>query len=253
MIMNNLDLVSIVTPAYNASKTIEKVFESIVNQTYGNWEWIIVNDCSTDETYGVLKKLSSKDSRIVICSLDKNSGAASARNTGIDKARGRYIAFIDSDDAWEKDKLEKQISFMKQNNYDFTCTNYYVLIEGKKEKPYINKYKRIDYKRLLKSNIIGCSTVIIDVQNIGKQYMPLDAIKREDHAAWLDILNKGVIAYRLEDCLTKYYISKKGSVSSNKARMFKYQYLMYRNHMKFSALKSFYFTVIVGIHKIFKY
>lgn len=148
----------------------------------------MVNDCSTDNTINVINELAKSDSRIKAISLDSNSGAAVARNKGIEIAKGRFIAFLDSDDLWKKEKLNYQISFMINNGYSFTYTDYYIFFPNNKRKTFKSKKKFVTYKNLLHSNMIGCLTVMYDTSLVGKQYMLLDAEKREDHAAWLDLV-----------------------------------------------------------------
>lgn len=242
--------VSVITPAYNCFDTIQRTFDSIKNQTYTNWEWIVVDDCSKDKTLEKLYEIAKNDSRVKVFSIKQNSGVAVARNFGIQSANGRYIAFLDSDDTWMPNKLEKQISFMQKKDIAFSSTNYKVAREGKKDIFYRPKKEVVTYKDLLKSCSIGCLTVIYDKDKIGKIYMPVDAPKREDHATWLDITKRGFCCYVINEPLAYYYLSDK-SVSSRKMRMFRYQYIMYRKHLKFNVVKSFYLTFLVAFNKIF--
>lgn len=244
-------LVSIITPAYNCSSTIKDTFDSIAKQSFKNWEWIVIDDCSDDETPIVVNELSLKDERVVFLKTQKNSGAAVARNIGIQFANGRYIAFLDSDDVWTKDKLEKQLAFIINNNYGFICSNYKVSRNGKKDVYYNPKKKIITYKDLLKTCSIGCLTVMYDSQKVGKILMPTDAPKREDHATWIDITKKGFNCYRISECLATYNL-RDNTVSSNKLKMFKYQYKMYRTHLSFSPIKSLFYTCIVSFNKVFR-
>lgn len=244
-------LISIITPAFNASKTISECYKSIFNQTYTEWEWIVVNDCSEDNTTDLLSEISRDDKRVVILNNEHNLGAAESRNVGISAAKGRFIAFIDSDDLWAPDKLEKQLHFMLKNNYAFTFSNYYLIFDNGKHEDYHVKKDCVTYKNILKSNVIGCSTVMYDTNEIGKQYMPLDSAKREDHAAWLDLIKITGRAYRIDESLAYYRVGNK-SVSSNKLKMFRYQYRMYRNHEKFGVIKSFWYTIVISLNKVFK-
>ncbi len=244
-------VVSIITPAYNCSKTIRFTFNSIFAQSFPDWEWIIIDDCSSDKTLEVLKLIEKSDQRVRVLQTRQNGGAAVARNVGINAATGRYIAFLDSDDTWNSDKLEKQLSFMTKNKCSFSCTNYKVVRDGKKEFFYRPKKKIVTYKNLLKTCTIGCLTVIYDTKTIGKVLMPIDAPKREDHATWIDITKKGYNCFRVNECLATYNL-KDNSVSSNKFHMFKYQYIMYRRHLHFSPVKSFLYTCLVSFNKIFR-
>ena len=244
-------VVSIVTPAYNASSTIEETFSSIKKQTYTNWEWIIVDDCSTDDTLKLIKEFQKEDSRVIVVESERNGGAAVARNLAIDKARGQYIAFLDADDMWHPTKLEKQLEFMIDNNYAISSTDYDLLLNGVLSSAYAIKKDVFNFKDMLKANNVGCSTVIYDSKMLGKVHMPLDAPKREDHAAWLDITKSGINIYKLNKSLTIYRVSN-NSVSSKKMKMFKYQYRLYRNHMGYCAVKSFWLTLMLSFRKVFK-
>ena len=242
--------VSIITPAFNASKTIRDTYKSIKEQTFSSWEWIVTDDCSIDDTKQILEEIAKEDDRVIVLNTDKNSGAAVARNLAIEKASGRFIAFLDADDMWISNKLERQIAFMKEHNYALTYSNYDVLTTDGKRKLYSPKGNSVSYKKLLRGSVIGCLTVVYDSELIGKHYMPLDAERREDHAAWLDITKSGIEAYKLDECLAIYRASKT-AISSNKWKMTKYQYLMFRKHEKFGVVKSLFFTLRVAMHKLF--
>lgn len=243
-------LVSIITPAYKCKNTIAETYESIKKQTFESWEWIVVEDNSGDGSFEFILNLVNSDKRVTVLQTSENSGAAVARNLGIKNASGRFIAFLDSDDFFKPTKLEKQILFMENNGFAFSFTNYDVLLKDGTIKQHIIKRDVIDYKTLLKSNYIGCLTVIYDVEKLGKVYMPVDCEKREDHGAWLDIVRNGTNAFRLNESLSIYRLAG-SSVSSNKARMMKYQYRLYRNHEKFSVLKSCFYVILCSLHKVF--
>ena len=247
----NKPLVSIITPAFNCKNTIKETYESIKKQSFESWEWIVIEDCSKDNTFEYIKELIKDDNKVVLLKTDKNSGAAIARNIGIQHANGKYIAFLDSDDLWKEEKLSRQIQFMQENNYFFSFTNYDLLYSNGKIKQYRIKYDNITYKKLLKSNHIGCLTVIYDSEALGKVFMPLDCKKREDHGAWLDITKRGIDAYRLDEFLSVYRIGE-NTVSSNKIKMMKYQYKLYRRHEKFGVIKSAWYTLVCSINKIRK-
>lgn len=248
----NKPLVSIITPAFNCKETIKETYESIKNQTFESWEWIVIEDHSEDGTFEFIKELTKNDERVALLKTETNSGAAIARNLGIEKASGRYIAFLDSDDLWKKGKLSRQVQFMKENSYSFTFTDYDLLYPDGRIKQYRTKHNVVTYKRLLKSNHIGCLTVVYDSAALGKVFMPLDCEKREDHGAWLDITKRGVNAYRLDECLSVYRIGN-DTVSSNKIKMMKYQYGLYRKHEKLNAIKSLWYTLLCSVNKIKKY
>lgn len=188
------ELVSIIMPAHNSSATIERSINSVINQTYEKWELLISDDFSTDNTVKIVKAIQQNESRIRLISSNINNGAAVTRNNAIRLAKGRYIAFLDSDDTWEERKLELQISFMKANSYDFTYTHYFVYKPNGRLVPYRPRSK-VSYRQCLFHNPIGCLTAIYDVERLGKIYMPEQAFKREDYATWLDILRRIKYAY----------------------------------------------------------
>lgn len=235
----NNSLVSIITPVYNAERFIKETIESVQNQTYKDWEMILVDDCSSDNSEKIIMNIKENDSRIKYIKLEKNSGAAVSRNTALDNAKGRYIAFLDSDDTWKPSKLERQLEFMKTNGYGFTFTSYELMDESsKKLKKVIKVPSRINYNGLLKNTIIGCLTVVIDRQKIGDFRMPLIR-KGQDTATWLKILKKYEFAYGLNECLSEYRLVE-GSISSNKIGALKRTWNIYRNIEKLNFFKSSY-------------
>ena len=164
------DLVSIIVPVYNSEKFIEDTINTVKQQTYKNWELILVNDCSTDKSKEIIEEYIKKDEKMKLINLEKNSGAAIARNTGIEKAKGRYIAFLDADDLWNKEKLEKQIKFMKDNDYKFTFTGYEFADEnGRGNGKIVKVPEKINYKKALKNTTIWTSTVMFDIKKLNKE------------------------------------------------------------------------------------
>lgn len=235
-------LVSIVMPTYNCAKYIEESVVSVIKQTYTNWELIIIDDCSTDNTEDIVKSYCEKDNRIKYFRLDVNSGAAIARNEGIKCAKGRYIAFLDSDDLWMEKKLEKQISFMEKNKYNFTCTDYMQIDEKGQENGVIIKCKKkVDYNGVLLNCPIGNSTVIYNAEKLGKFEIP-NIKKRNDDALWLQILKKEKYAYGLNEVLMKYRI-RKNSISSDKIDLIKYHWKLYREIEKLSISRSLFHII----------
>ena len=210
-------LVSIIMPSYNAARFIGESINSVLLQTYSNWELLIVDDCSKDNSVVVVRKFANIDKRVVLFSLEKNVGAAAARNVAIEHAQGQYIAFLDSDDVWDEYKLEKQLAFMKQYSYAFTFSNYYVMEEnGKKTENIVKVPSSLSYHQYLRNTIIGCLTVIIDRQQTGDFKMPL--IKSShDMALWLLIMKRGFKAYGLKDVLAGYRLVS----TSNTAKKWK--------------------------------
>lgn len=243
--------VSIVTPVYNAEKLISETIESVLNQTYSDFEMLIVDDCSTDNSKEIIKKYSNIDKRIKYYSLQKNSGAAVARNKGIELSRGRYICFLDSDDLWTKTKLEEQLNFMKEKNIAFSFTSYSLINEDSDDLNKIIKVpEKISYEGLLKNTIIGCLTVMIDRRKTGNFRMPL-VRAGQDTATWLSILKKGYIAYGLQKPLAKYRIIK-GSISANKIKALKRTWNTYRNLERLSLPKSIYVFIFYVFNAIKK-
>ena len=211
----NKYLVSIVTPVYNSEKFISETIESIQSQTYRNWELLLIDDCSKDNSYEIIKNYMQNDDRIKYIKLEKNSGAAVSRNTGIKNAKGRFIAFIDSDDLWEAKKLEIQVKYMLENKLGFSFTSYrYIKEDGTRTNKIAKAPNKINYNGLLKNTIIGCSTVLIDRNIIGDFTMPL--VRRgQDTATWLQLLKKEKYAYGISEALVNYRLVG-NSISSNK-------------------------------------
>lgn len=239
---NHQNLVSIIMPVYNAERFIAESIESIIMQTYENWELILVDDCSKDKSYEIIKKY-LVDNRIKYFKLEVNSGAAVSRNIGLEKANGQYIAFLDSDDIWDIEKLQKQLKFMKDKNIGFTFTEYSLMDEnGASLNKVMKVHDVVDYKYLLGNTIIGCSTVIIDRSIIGDVRMPLIR-SRQDGATWLKILREGNLAYGLDECLTKYRIVQ-NSVSRNKFKAASKIWYVYREIEHLSLITALkYFTL----------
>lgn len=236
--MKKYGLVSIITPSYNSADFIAETIDTILAQTYTDWELLITDDCSTDNTYEIVSKYIQKDNRIKFFQLEKNSGAGVARNNSIKEAKGRFLAFCDSDDCWHSKKLEKQLKFMVDNGYEFTCTSYDSYNEvGDTKVGYIKCKKKISYWTLLRDNSIGCLTSMYDTSRIGKIYMPTIR-KRQDWGLWLSIIKKTKYVYGLQETLAKYRI-RENSISSNKIAMLKYNYKLYKEVEGFSSISSF--------------
>lgn len=232
-------LVSIITPSYNSSQFIEGTIQSIFNQTYQNWELIIIDDCSKDNSCAVIQKYADQDKRVQLIKLEKNSGAAVARNTGIEHATGRFIAFLDSDDTWHPEKLEKQIHFMLEHDYAFTYTQYHQVNEKGETIGHLYFPAKTNYKNLLKTCVIGCLTAMYDTKKIGKVYFPLIR-KRQDFALWLKILKIVPFAYCVSEDLASYTV-RSDSISSNKFKAAQYNWHLYRNIEKLSIFLSMYY------------
>lgn len=242
------DLVSIITPTYNCAKFIGATIESVLNQTYQNFEMIIVDDASKDNTEEVVK--SFKDKRIKYIRLSKNSGPAVARNRAMEEARGKYMAFLDSDDLWKREKLEKQINFIKKNKYKIICSDYEQIDEeGNKLNKIIPCKKKVNYNGILLSCPVGNSTVFYDVSKLGKFKVP-NIRKRNDDALWLQILKKEEYMYGQKEVLMEYRI-RQNSVSSNKLSLIKYHWQLYREIEHLSIARSIFHIVVWGFIKVF--
>lgn len=249
--ISDYGLVSIIMPNYNSAKFIKETIDSVIAQTYANWELIIVDDCSTDNSIELIRQY--KDNRIHILKNSVNSGAAVSRNNAIKASKGRWIAFLDSDDLWAPDKLLRHLRFMTQTQTAFSFTHYAVLnSENRLITEFAPSKDEYDYNAILKHCYIGCSTVIYDSEKIGKFYMPTDAPKREDFACWLSILKSGENAVCLHQCLTTYRVHS-NSVSSNKTKMIKHQWNVYRKTERLSLLKSLYYMMHWAVLGVLKY
>lgn len=241
------ELISIIMPTYNCAKFIKETIQSVINQTYENWELVIVDDCSNDNTEEIVANFNDK--RIKYHRLEKNSGAAVARTTAMKMATGNYMAFLDSDDLWKKDKLEKQLDFMKKNNYNFTCTAYEQIDEeGHKLNKTIKTKKKANYNRILLDCPVGNSTVMYNVDNLGKFEVP-NIRKRNDDALWLQILKKEKFIYGMPDVLMEYRI-RNNSISSNKLSLIKYHWQLYREIEHLSVIRSAFHICWWGMIKI---
>lgn len=223
------DLVSIIIPVYNAEKFLYNTISTVLNQTYSNWELILVNDCSTDSSVKIIKEYVKKDKRIKLVNNKTNSKAAISRNNGIKKAKGKYICFLDADDLWDKEKLEKQINFMKKNNCAFSFTGYeFADANGKPNGKKVYVPQKINYKQALKNTTIWTSTVMFDMDKLSKNDIYMPDVKSEDTASWWSILKKIDHAYGLNEILS-FYRRTEGTLSSNKFEAIRRIWNLYRN------------------------
>ena len=246
------ELISIITPVYNSEKYIERTIESVINQTYKNWEMILVDDCSTDNSESIVKKYSCNDQRIKYYRLKENSGAGKARNLALEKAKGTYIAYLDSDDIWKKEKLEKQLKFMKSNKYAFSCTSYEKIDENDNYKKTIEMPKEINYKFYLRNTIIQTVGVMVNVNIVGKETLKMpDIRRRQDAATWLQILKKGYKCYGMDEILAEYRRTEK-SLSSNKLKAVRGMWSLYRDIEKLSLPFSCYCFVRYAFFAVWK-
>lgn len=238
-VLNN-PLVSVITPAYNAERFIAETIESVIDQTYTNWEMIVVDDQSTDDTAAIVESHAEKDERIRFVQLEKNSGSAVARNTAMDHAKGKYLAFLDSDDLWMPNKLERQVAFMQEKDIAFSFTKYVRMHEdGTLTRAITNAPERVGYERLMKHCVIGCLTVMLDREKIGEERM-VNIRTRQDYAFWLNLTKKGFYAYGLPEVLAKYRLVE-NSISSNKLKAAKQNWYVYHHIEKQSLFKSIWY------------
>lgn len=229
-------MISIIMPVYNAEKYIKDAVQSVINQTYKKWELIIIDDCSNDKSLEIIKNFKKKDKRIKIIKLKQNRGASIARNKGIEISIGNYIAFLDSDDIWNKNKLKLQLNFMKKNNISFCYTHYNIFKSNIK----IHSPKKIYYKLMLISCFIGCSTVMINQKSIGKTFFENFKI-RNDYVLWLKILKKTKLGFGMPLVMTKIRRNK-GSLSSNYFKNFIF-YFKVMMHEKQNIIKIIMFLL----------
>ncbi len=231
------NLVSIITPTYNCGAFIARTIDSVIAQSYKNWELIIVDDVSTDNTREIVDEYMARDSRIKYHMLEENSGAAVARTVAMQLANGAYMAFLDSDDIWLPEKLERQIAWMEKNGYAFSCTAYEHIDED--DKPLgrvIKTIKKTDYNRLLLDCPVGNSTVVYNVEKMGKFEVP-NIRRRNDDALWLKMLKKEKYIWGMPDILMRYRI-RKNSISSNKLKVIKYHWILYREIEHLNVFRS---------------
>ncbi|MEN2486459.1 glycosyltransferase family 2 protein [Flavobacterium sp. B11] len=231
------ELVSIIVPTYNTEKFIKSTIESVQNQTYANWEMILVDDASTDNTPLIIEVFAVQDSRVKLFKLSENRGNGFARNAALEKATGKYIAYLDADDLWFPTKLEKQIQFLKANNLYFTFS-YYDSIdeEGNNLNRRVESPNPLTYKELFFCNYVGNLTAIYDVDYFGKIILETSQ-KRQDWRIWLTILKEIKIAKPVPEPLAFYRI-RKDSVSSSKFKLIKHNFGVYREFHGYNLVFS---------------
>ncbi len=233
-------LVSVITPLYNSEQFIEETIRSVQAQTYTHWEHIIVNDASTDGSAGIVSKLADEDPRIRFVDLTENKGAAFCRNRATELATGDLIAFLDSDDLWAPEKLERQLQFMEEHGLDVSYTSYVHMDEsGKDLGKRIVALPVLAYEKQLRNNYVGNLTGMYRAATLGKVLAP-NIRKRQDWAVWLEAISRsGKPAMGLDEDLSRYRV-RKGSISANKWNLVKYNFKFYRDHLGYSWFKSVY-------------
>lgn len=235
-------LVSIVVPVYNAGKYIEKTIQMVQEQTYTDWELLLVDDCSADDSVKRIEPFLSD--KIQLIKKEVNAGAAEARNTGVEQMKGRFLAFLDADDVWKRDKLEKELAFMKEKDCAFCFTSYEFGDEDANGTGKIVKVpETLEFKQALTRTIIFTTTVLFDTEKIDKKLLKMPKVPSEDTATWWQILRAGYTAYGLNENLAIYRRPAK-SLSSNKLVAVRRIWFLYRKQAQLSAVKSAYYFVI---------
>lgn len=224
------DKVSVITPTYNSAKYVEKTIRSVQSQTYTNWEMIIVDDCSTDNTCEIIENIITIDKRIKLIKQEQNQGAGAARTLAMQNSTGKYIAYLDADDIWLPEKLEKQVRFMSENGISFSCTSYEVIDDdGKQLHKYVHMLPRVDYVGFLTNNLLQTVGIMVDAEKVDKKCLVMPGIRRrQDAATWLQILKSGHDCYGLDEILAQYRRAN-NSLSSNKFKAAKGVWSLYRD------------------------
>jgi glycosyltransferase involved in cell wall biosynthesis len=241
-------IISIITPNYNCSKFIAGTIESVLAQTYQNWEMIIVDDCSTDGSYVIALEYAKKEKRIVVYRMEHNSGTALCRNKAIELSKGQYLAFLDSDDLWMPEKLEKQLHFMQENSCDFCFTEYeHIDEDGMSLGIRAKAIRKLTYQKYKLHNFVGCLTVIYQ-QDVNNKIYCDNIRKRNDYALFLRVIKYAKNAMGMPENLAKYRI-RKNSISKNKFKLIKYNFIVLH---KFEHINLFYSCICVFISIVIK-
>jgi len=250
--LNNSNLISIVCASYNSKNYITETINSVLNQDYKNWELLIIDDCSTDDTFQIVESKAKNDHRIKTFRNITNSGSGFSRNIGIKNAKGNYLTFIDSDDLWDSNFLSTSLNFQIVNGYCFSFASYRRLNEDLVEilSPFIVPEK-VSYKDMLKTGSISCLTAFINIKQLGKNYMP-QIRKRQDYVFFLSYLKQIDYAYGIKNVLASYRI-RKNSISRNKFDAMKYIWIVYRDNEKLSLLNSLFLMLIYSCNGLKKY
>lgn len=243
-------MVSVITPCYNCEKYIEETIKSVLNQTFQDFEILVVDDLSTDHTVDIVKRLKKQDKRIKFFQLSEKGGASGARNKALKEARGKYIAFLDGDDLWKPEKLEKQIKFMEENNIYFSYTDYEYMDQNSKKMNIMRKSPaKVSYFRMLFGDSVGCLTVIYNSDIVGK--ITIDTIeKRNDYALWCIILKKVKRGYKYPEILSLYRKNNDSLSSGKKVHLLKYHYQLHRKINAFNPIAALFFTGTNGVNYI---
>ena len=251
MMQEDFGLISIIMAAYNAEKTIEQAINSVLSQTYTNFELLVVNDCSTDRTAELVKSIAAKDSRVRLISNVKNSGVSYTRKHGLEEAKGSWIAILDSDDVWAPEKLEKQIDLQRRTNADLLFTgSAFMGSEGQSIGWYLHAPAEVTYRQLLKQNVLSNSSALVRKELYAKHYAVGDDM-HEDFAIWLSILKEGKKAYGVDEPLLIYRIAK-SSKSGNKIKAAKMNWNTYR-YVGLNPIEASYYECWYMVKGFLKY
>ena len=245
-------LVSIIMPCYNAERYITQSIESVLGQTYQNWELLITDDCSIDNSVEVVREYCLKDNRIDLLAPNEHHGIAGTRNLSINRAKGRFIAFLDNDDLWMSDKLEKQVAFMLEKCVGFSYTSYEIIDkDGVSKNKVIPALRVLDYKKYLRNTIIGCGTVMLDREIVGDFRMPINDTS-DDMALWAQLMRNEFKAYPIKEVLQKYRVTGE-SASSKHLKAAHDVWLVYRECENLNFLQSSYNFVCYAFNAIKKH
>lgn len=244
-------LVSIIMPCYNAGRFIAQSIKSVISQTYQNWELLITDDCSTDKSTGIVESFCEKDNRIILIKSEKHQGIAATRNISIERAKGRFMAFLDCDDLWICDKLEKQVGFMLEHKIGFSYAYYEIIDnEGISKGKIIKTAGVVGYNKYLKNTIIGCGTVMLDRDIVGDIRMPKNDTS-DDMALWLSLMRKGFKAFPIEEVLLKYRVTS-NSASSKKLKAAKDVWHVYRINENLPFFRSMFCFICYAFNAVKK-
>lgn len=246
-------LVSIITPMYNGERYVGQTIESVLKQTYPNWEMIVIDDGSKDNGPAVVRGFAEKDTRIQLIS-QQNAGSAAARNNGIRRAKGQYISLLDADDTWDPNFLESQLRFMKEKNALLVYSSHRRINEDSEEilKPFVVP-PETRYTDMLKTSSISCLTGIYDIERFGKVYLREELKSyRDDYIYWLEILKKVGVGYGNKEVIANYRVTK-SSTTGNKKKLIVPQFMVLRKVEKLNLVKSIYYTITWAVNGFFKY
>lgn len=245
--------VTVITPSYNSGKYIAKTIESVRSQTYTDWEMIVVDDCSSDDTCAIVEAFARRDARVKLYRQQENAGAGAARTKAMRMAQGRFIAYLDSDDLWKSEKLERQVAFMKAKQCGFSCTSYEVIDDaGNRLNKCVHMLPEVDYVGFLKNNLLQTVGIMVDTELVDREYLAMpDIRRRQDAATWLKILRAGHKCYGMEEVLAQYRRAE-NSLSSNKFRSVEGVWKLYREIEHLSLPFSCYCFVRYALLAVWK-